>query len=153
MKNFKTQISNLINGSENTLRDLASVKYVNNPIGFYTGKNNVPQLGGTPAAIRNAVANKVSAENPETMHINVRGVDLNLARYSSTSGQTWWWAAYITAEQFSLITGYKAPIWTHKKANNNYCIVVNDNCTVEASATSGKKGFTTSIGEEYIEIL
>lgn len=150
---MKTQISTLINGSENTLRDLTNIKYANNPIGFYSGKSNVPQLGGTPTAIRKAVAAKVAEENPDTMHINVRGVDLTLARHNSATGKSWRWEATVTAEQYKLISGMDAPAWTHAGANNEYGIIVNGDCTAEVFATSGKKGFSTIIGEEYMEII
>ena len=150
---MKTQISNLINGSENTMRDIANSKYANNPIGFFCGNSNMPQLGGTPTAIRKAVADKIGAENPEAMHISIRGVDLTLARINSTTGKSWRWESPISAEQYTFITGIDAPIWTHAGAQNEYGIIVNGDCTVEVFATSGKKGLTTIIGEEFIEIL
>lgn len=79
---MKTQISNLINGSENTVRNLSAEKYLTNPIGFYTGKPNVPQFGGTPSKTRNEIAQKVSAENPEELSIEANGMRLTLNRYN-----------------------------------------------------------------------
>lgn len=150
---MRTQISGLINGSENTIRGLSSKKYVNNPIGNYNSKNNTPEYGGTPTAERNAIAQAVSAENPENIRILAKGVELNLARHNSQSGKSWRWEAEISAEQYTAITSEDAPVWTHKNAINRYGIVVNGNCTVEVWAESGKKGFFRILGEEFIEIL
>lgn len=33
------------------------------------------------------------------------------------------------------------------------CALINGDCTVEVYATSGKKGFTRILGEEFINIL
>lgn len=150
---MKTQINSLINGSENTVRDLANEKYAANPIGFYRDKNNVPEFGGTPTAQRKAIADKVGEENPGDLHINVRGVELTLNRHNSTSGKSWSWWNNITAQQYEVITGNQAPTWTHIGAVNTYGITILQDCTVEVSATSGKKGFSTTIGEEFVQIL
>lgn len=44
---MKTQINTLINGSENTVRNLNAEKYAKNPIGFFSGKTNGPEFGGS----------------------------------------------------------------------------------------------------------
>lgn len=149
---MKTQISNLINGSENTVRNLSASKYADNPVGFHN-KPNVPVNGGTPSAERNEIALSVAAENPGSLHIRANGVELSLTRHNSTSGKYWSWEAEITAAQYAAITGNEAPVWAHKGARNSYRIMVNGDCTVAVYATSGKKGCDIILGEEFIEIL
>lgn len=162
---MKTQISNLINGSEYTIRDLSAEKYTNNPIGFNcgldkiplngfsSGKVNVPLNGGTKREVRDEIAKAVAAENEGEMHISANGVHLTLQRHNSLSGKTWSWKAEITAEQFQTITGKEAPVWVHKNAVNRYFIEVQMDCAVEVSGTSGKKGSGLILGEEFIQIL
>lgn len=150
---MKTQISSLINGSENTIRNLSAEKYANNPIGVYDGKGNVPQNGGTPTNERMAIAKAVDDENPTNMHILANGVGLTLGRINSVSGKSWRWETQLTKEQYEEITREKAPEWTHKNAQNEYCLVVNDKCIVSVLASSGKKGVCLILGEEFIEIL
>lgn len=152
-KNMKAQISNLINGSEKTVRNLAAEKYATNPVGFFNGKNNVPQNGGSTSAARQAVAVKVSQENPADMNIIANGVELTLVRHNSTTGKSWRWEADITAEQYATIVGDIAPEWHHKGAENHYGIIIYDNCSVEVWASSGKKGLTRIIGEEFVKII
>lgn len=150
---MKTQISSLINGSENTIRYISSEKYSNNPIGFYNGKSNVPQNGGTSTEERMAIAKAVEVENPTHIHILANGVELALDRINSVSGKSWRWETQLTKEQYEKITNEKAPEWTHKNARNEYNIVINDNCMVSVLASSGKKGVCYILGEEFIEIL
>lgn len=149
---MKTQISNLINGSEFTIRDLSVQKYKDNPIGAFCGKHNVPELGGTPTAERNVIAEKVALENPAEMRVRIKGIELILSRYTSISGKSWRWYAEVTPEQFKVIAGC-LPVWTHKGAKNIYKIVLQQGCTVLADATSGKKDYSRIIGEEFVEIL
>lgn len=150
---MKTQICNLINGSENTIRDLSSDKYIDNPIGFFCGKSNVPQNGGTPTPERIAVAKAVSEENPGNMRIVARGINISLTRHNSISGKSWGWQAEITQEQYRILVGEEAPMWTHKNAVNRYSLSIHDDCTVIINAESGKKGYYRILGEEFIEIL
>lgn len=147
---MKTQISNLINGSSNTIRNINAAKYADNIIGTHNGQPNTPALGGTPTKEREAIAAAVAVENPESMSIKANGVVLNLTRHSSTSGKTWTWDADITGEQYAQIAGMAAPTW---KSGASYSIQILKDCTVALYATSGKKGFSVTLGEEFIEIL
>ncbi len=149
---MKTQISDLINGSEFTIRDLNAEKYTSNPIGFYNGHENTPKLGGTPTAEREAVASKVALENPAEMHVRINGVDLTLLRHTSASGKSWRWTSEITPNQYEEIVG-SLSVWTHKGATNAYEIEIAQDCTVTAYAMSGRKGFSRIIGEEFVAIL
>lgn len=150
---MKTQISSLINGSEKTIRNLADKKYADNPIGFFSGKNNVPEHGGTPGARRLEIASKVGAENPGTMRVAVNGVELTLDRHNSASGKSWHWEVEITPTQYEAITGKEAPAWTHDGAVNTYSFRIPQDCTVEVYASSGKKDLCRILGEEYVTIL
>lgn len=147
---MKTQISNLINGSSNTLRNINAAKYANNTIGTINGQPNTPAMGGTPTKERETVAAAVASENPESMSIRANGVELTLTRHSSTSGKTFAWGADITGEQYAQIAGMAAPTW---KSGESYSIQILKDCTVALYATSGKKGFSVILGEEFIEIL
>lgn len=149
---MKTQISSLINGSETTVRNLNAGKYAENPIGFFCGKQNVPQFGGSTSEERQEVAQAVAIENPTSMHIVANGVELTLTRHNSSTGKSWRWEAEISAEEYAIITGTAAPEWQHKGAVNRYGIIIYDNCTVEFWAMSGKKSLIRVIGEEFIEI-
>lgn len=102
---MKTQISNLINGSEHTIRNLTAEKYTTNPVGFYNYKNNSPMNGGTPTEEREETAKAVAAENPVQMHVIANGVELILARHNSTTGKSWCWECSVTAEQYTAIVG------------------------------------------------
>lgn len=150
---MKTQIKSLINGSENTIRDLSSKKYDSNVIGFFSGKHNVPQNGGTTTNERIAIARAVANENPTEMHALARGIKFTLARKNSISGKSWSWETEITTEQYKILTGEDAPVWTHKNAVNRYNLVISQNCEVAVYAYSGKKGFYRILGEEFITIL
>ena len=147
---MKTQISNLINGSSNTLRNINAAKYANNTIGTHNGQPNTPTMGGTPTTEREAVAAAVAVENPESMSIRANGVELTLTRHSSTTGKTWTWDADITGEQYAQIAGMAAPTW---KSGASYSLQILKDGTVALYATSGKKGFSVTLGEEFIEIL
>lgn len=149
---MKTQITDLINGSERTIRNLNAAKYESNPIGFYNFKENAPKLGGTPLLERKALADIVDAENPGDMVITANGVDLTLTRYTSTTGKSWRWESKLSAAQFKAISGKEAPVWFHARANNSYSIIINGDCTVQLFATSGKKGIDYVLGEEFIII-
>lgn len=70
---MKTQICDLIiNGSKNVIRDLSASKYAECPAGTSA------EFAGTTIRERTEVAEAVKLENPEMLHINVRGVELVL---------------------------------------------------------------------------
>lgn len=69
---MKTQICDLINGSKNVIRDLSASKYAGCPAGTSA------EFAGTTIRERAEAAEAVKLENPETLRINVRGVELVL---------------------------------------------------------------------------
>lgn len=143
----KTQISELINGSENTFRKLDAPKY--NGVKL---RSNKPDCGGTPYEKRHAIALAVGAENPGDLKIRIAGKEYTLQRYNSLSGKSWYWDGDIDPETYGAIKGY-IPRWTHKGADNSYSILVDLNCQVSLIADSGKKNTQGYIDEAFIEIL
>lgn len=97
---MKTQISNLINGSEYVIRDMANPKYANaNRSTSHLG------YGGTNRKERNAIATMVHDENPDALHVSVRGIDLTLPISYTTTGKSWWWRCDLTQEQYIALGG------------------------------------------------
>lgn len=126
-----TQINTLVNGSSNFAE----------------------QLVGTPAEVRNEIANAVHAENPENITIEIDGMTFTLAESHSKSGKTWRWEANITEEQFIALTGNtsnyaKSPI----AERNSYTIAIEKNCTVNATIASGRSSYSFGIRESRITI-
>lgn len=97
-KNMKTQISSLINGRANVVRDISCEKYA-----------GVDELVGSSTEERAEITRKVIEENPDGMDIEVKGVRLHLDRYASCSGKTVWYKANLTREQYISIAGNDFP--------------------------------------------
>lgn len=97
-KNMKTQISSLINGRANVVRDISCEKYA-----------GVDELVGSSTEERAEITRKVIEENPDGMDIEVKGVRLHLDRYASCSGKTVWYKANLTREQYIAIAGNDFP--------------------------------------------
>lgn len=126
-----TQINTLVNGSSNFAK----------------------QLVGTPAEVRNEIANAVHAENPESITIEIDGMTFTLAESHSKSGKTWRWEADITEEQFIALTGNtgnyaKSPI----AERNSYTLAIEKDCTVNATISSGRSSYFYNIRESRITI-
>lgn len=97
---MKTQITSLINGSKNVIRDDSNEKYMN-------ASEATSHVGyaGTNSVTRNEIAMKVADENPDKMRIAARGIDLELDRHFSCPGKTWWWNCELTEEQYVQLGG------------------------------------------------
>ena len=98
---MKTQITYLINGTQDIRRDLANSKYINCPkasshIGY----------AGTNLKTRTEIAEKVKEENPNGMDVEMFGKKFHLSRLSSVSGKTVWFSTEISLEDFLLLSGY-----------------------------------------------
>lgn len=110
---MKTQICDLINGAKNVIRDLSASKYAECPAGTSA------EFAGTMISERAAVAEAVKLENPEMLHVNVRGVELVLqADRAKTSGRIVNYCADITATQWCTITGRGAE-WVKLSAESD----------------------------------
>lgn len=146
-----TQISNLINGDKNVRRDLTHSKYVN------AKRGSSSDFAGTSFDDRKAVADKVKAEHPGDMSVGILGRRFDLVRYQSASGKTVMWAADITEEDYTLITGYANVITTYQ---SKFSFQIGDDmkCRVHTFARKSDKGQWRergwdNIGEEFINIL
>lgn len=124
---MKTQICGLINGAKNVIRDLNSSKYAGCPAGTSA------EFAGTMLRDRAAVAEAVKLENPETLRINVRGVELDLqADRAKTSGRIVNYCANITASQWCTITGRGAEYLEIYKFETSFIFRINADMTAEA---------------------
>lgn len=100
---MKTQIKNLINGQKYVVRDEANPKYLNAP-----RATSHDGFGGTAWEKRFALAERVFAENGESLPVDVRGVRLTLKLGTSESGKTRWYSAEVTQAQANAICGFHA---------------------------------------------
>lgn len=124
---MKTQIRDLINGSENVIRDLSASKYAGCPAGTSA------EFAGTVASERAAIAEAVRLENPETLRVNVRSIELILqADRSKTSGRIIGYFSDITAAQWCAITGRGSECLEIYKFETSFSFRVNADMTAEA---------------------
>lgn len=124
---MKTQIYDLINGSKNVIRDLNASKYAECPAGTSA------EFAGTVASERAAIAEAVKLENPETLRVNVRGVELLLqADRAEASGRIIGYFSDITPAQWCAITGRSAESLKIYKFETAFCFRINADMTAEA---------------------
>lgn len=147
---MKTQISNLINGSNNIIRDMENQKYTN-------AKQATSHVGyaGTNRDERHAIATMVHEENPNALHISVRGFDLTLPISYTTTGKTWQWGVDLTQEQYIALGG------TYTSGNiKSYTLVVFADCTAaiysftkKSQNAQWRQSNMTYLDESFITIL
>ena len=124
---MKTQIRDLINGSEGVIRDLSASKYAGCPAGTSA------EFAGTVTSERAAIAEAVKLENPETLRVNVRGVELLLqADRAKTSGRIVNYYSDITPAQWCAITGRSPECLDMYKFEISFSFRVNADMTAEA---------------------
>ena len=124
---MKTQICDLINGAKNVIRDLSASKYAECPAGTSA------EFAGTTIRERAEVAEAVKLENPETLHVNVRGVELVLqASRAKTSGRIVNYNSNITGAQWCTITGRGAECLEIYKFETSFIFRINADMTAEA---------------------
>lgn len=124
---MKTQICSLVNGAKNVIRDLNAPKYAECPAGTSA------EFAGTTIRERAEVAEAVKLENPETLHVNVRGVELVLqASRAKTSGRIVNYFSEITAAQWCAITGKGAECLEIYKFETSFIFRINADMTAEA---------------------
>lgn len=123
---MKTQIYNLVNGSNNVIRDLSAPKYAGCPAGTSA------EFAGTALRERAAVSEVVKLENPETLRVNVRGVEIVLnADRAKTSGRIVNYCADITAAQWCKITGRSPECLDVYKFETSFSFRINADMTAE----------------------
>lgn len=124
---MKTQIYDLINGAKNVIRGLDASKYAECPAGTSA------DFAGTVASERATIAEAVKRENPETLRVNVRGVELVLqADRSKTSGRIVNYCSDITPAQWCTITGRGAESLEIYKFETSFSFRINADMTAEA---------------------
>lgn len=151
----KTQIADLINGNKNVIRDESHAKYA-------TAKKSTSHNGfaGTDREERNAIAEKVFAENGNTMNVTVRGIKLALSRGSSTTGKTSWYSCNLSEEEFKKIAGYKIEGHVFAACEGLFIFTMNADCTCSVTAFARKSAGSQwkarswwYVGEEFVTIL
>lgn len=148
----KTQVSTLINGQKTVIRDESNIKYANAPIA--TSHNG---YAGTNTAIREEIANKVFAENPESINIETQGKQFTLNKCSTLSGKTSWYETSITANDFLFLSGYKMLPYT---IETEYTLKIEIDMKVCITLVTRRNKMaqwsyrtTIYIGEEFITII
>lgn len=149
---MKTQITYLINGKKNVIRDKENVKYA-------TARIATSHIGyaGTSNKQRQEIATQVYAENGDTLHITIRGIELTMPIHKSMSGKSWLWSTELTEEQYHTICGSSLGVG---KNLNSYTLTFYDDCTVEISVyhrenerQAWRCGYTQYIDEAFVTIL
>ena len=143
----KTQISKLINGCKNVIRDEKNEKYLNAPKA--TSHNGYAGSG----AVRSEIAAAVFAENGDTMSVTLCGYPITLTRHSSVSRKTQWYSCELSediASQFVCTDGKE----------RSYSLTIYGDCTVEVAKFVRKnercqwrQSWRQYIDESFIEIL
>ena len=113
---MKTQITNLINGMKNVVRDEQHEKYLN-------AKPATSHIGYAGSENRAEIAQRVFAENGETLNIMLSGVELQLHLAKSTTGKTLWYTCELSEEianQFMFTNGN----------SRSYTLIIDSNMTV-----------------------
>lgn len=149
---MKTQISELINGQKTVIRDENNIKYANAPMA--TSHNG---YAGTNTAIRKEVANKVFAENSESINIDAKGKQFILKKCSTLSGKTNWYETKITGDDFLMLSGYGMLPY---KTETEYTLKIDSDMracitlvTKRNERAQWRYRSTVHIGEEFIKIL
>lgn len=148
---MKAQICNLINGTKRIIRDESHPKYL-------TAKKSSSHNGyaGTNYEDRLTIADKVIAENPDNLTIEIKGKLYTLAKQSSCSGKNVMFVGNITKDDFAHITG-NHPLFEYESLFN---IRINSDMTVcidmftrKYESTPFKQRGTVNIDEAFITII
>lgn len=149
---MKTQISHLINGAKNVIRDENHKKYT-------TAKQATSHIGyaGSNYNKRQEIAARVHCENGDNLRINIRGVELTLELNHSTTGKTWWYECALTQDQYSQICQTSLGIGANI---NEYHLYISSSCFVEVRSFHAvregqtlKQGYSPYIDEAFVTIL
>lgn len=103
---------------------------------------------GTSHEVREAVASKVRAENPEFLRVLLRGREIELTANWSVSGRSVFYLAAIDLDLYRMFFGDFGLQMKSPEAS----IIVFDDCTVVFS-TNSRKSFYNYIPESEITIL
>jgi len=147
---MKTQISHLINGRKNVIRNMDDPKYVTAKLA--TSHNG---FAGTNVKEREAVAEKVHRENTEAINIIARGVALTLPIAYSCTKKSWSWGCELTENQYTALGG----TFTDGTLKA-YRLIVHMDCTVtlysftrKSEAAQWRQSNMTDLDESFIQIV
>lgn len=151
---MKTQITDLINGTRDIRRDLSNPKYIDCP----KATSHIGYVG-TNFKLRAEIADKVIAENPDGMDVEMFGKKFHLSRSSSLSGKTVWFSTEITLDDFMLLSGYAASPFRQGKEskfgleiNNDMNVLLHKWCRANDKAQMKYRGYDY-IDESFVTIL
>lgn len=151
---MKTQITDLINGTRDIRRDLSNPKYIDCP----KAASHIGYVG-TNFKLRAEIAEKVIAENPDGMDVEMFGKKFHLSRSSSLSGKTVWFSTEITLDDFMLLSGYAASPFRQSKEskfgleiNNDMNVLLHKWCRANDKAQIKYRGYDY-IDESFVTIL
>lgn len=147
---MKTQISHLINGRKNVIRNMDDPKYVSaKPATSHNG------FAGTNIQEREAVSKKVYHENPEVLSIITRGIALTLPIAYSCTKKSWSWGCELSEEQYTALGG----TFTNGTLKA-YRLIVHMDCTVslysftrKSEAAQWRQSNMTDLDESFIQII
>lgn len=147
---MKTQITNLINGAKNVIRNMEDAKYMTaKPATSHNG------YAGTSRDERNEIAAKVYEENGDTLNITAKGIVLTLPIHISTTGKSWSWGCPLTEDQYVALGGQ------YTEGNlKSYSIQITMGCEVmlysftrKSEAAQWRVSQYTYLDESFIEII
>lgn len=149
---MKTQISGLINGHRDVIRDESHPKYRD------TRKaTSHDGYVGSADAERYETAQKVFSENPDFLKVLIRGKEYVLKKESSVSGKTSWYFRELSPSEFLDITGYAEIPYTWECS---FGLFVQGDMTVEIQSCVRKSERAQwkfrkrwYIGEELVTVL
>lgn len=148
---MKTQITNLINGAKNVIRNMEDAKYMTAmPATSHNG------YAGTNRDERNEIAAKVYEENGDMLNINAKGIALTLPIHRSTTGKTWSWGCPLTEEQYVALGGQytEGTLKSYSLEVLMSCEVVLYSFTRRSEAAQWRSvGPMTYLDESFIQIL
>lgn len=149
---MKTQISNLINGYANVRRDETNAKYAT------AAPSTAPfsKYAGSPIRLREEIGDKVRAENPDGMDVEIMGHRFHLKRNASCSGKTIWFSTELTPDEHKLLMGEPYPSgneWRSALAIDSLMHVEVSRFMRRSEKAQWKQKASMYIGEEFVTIL
>ena len=148
---MKTQITNLINGAKNVIRNMEDAKYMTaKPATSHNG------YAGTNRDERNEIAAKVYAENGDALNITAKGIALTLPIHRSTTGKSWSWNCDLTEEQYTALGGTytEGTLKSYALTMTMSCEVILRSFTRKTEAAQWREvGPMTYLDESFIQIL
>ena len=114
------------------------------------------KYAGSPIKLREEIGDKVRAENPDGLDVEIMGHKFHLNRHASYSGKTVWFSTELTSDEHELLMGEPYP------SNNEWrsALTIDSLMYVEVSRfmrrsekAQWKQKASMYIGEEFVTIL